>query len=204
MNLPFKVNERERKFLVIGGIAVIAIVLFYAYSWYADFKKRSDDFTDARSIMLEKQLKRISEKDAVEKRFNEFKQELEKQEKAVLQGDKPPIAAAALSNILRDAASSSGVNITMERTMNPYDVHYYLAVPVEIGFTTTTEKLKEFLFRLRSSSFLLVISEIKVRVVNVSNPVDTFTSVVVTGFIKKPAEAEADIKGVAKARKNDT
>jgi len=204
MNLPFKVNERERKFLVIGGIAVIAIALFYAYSWYADFKKRSDDAADAKSIMLEKQLKRISEKDAVEKRFNELRQELEKQEKAVLQGDKPPIAAAALSNILREAASSSGMNITMERTLNPYDVHYYLAVPVEIGFTTTTEKLKELLFKLRSSSFLLTVSEIKIRVVNVSNPVDTFTSLIVTGFIKKPVETETDSKGAAKARKNDT
>ena len=204
MNLPFKVNERERKFLVIGGIAVIAIALFYAYSWYTDFKKRSDDYADAKSIMLEKQLKRISEKDEVQKRFNELKQELERQEKAVLQGDKPPIAAAALSNILREAAASSGVNITMERTLNPYDVHYYLAVPVEIGFTTPTEKLKELLFKLRSSPFLLTVSEIKIRVVNVSNPVDTFTSLIVTGFIKKPAEAETDSKEAAKARKNDT
>jgi Tfp pilus assembly protein PilO len=204
MNLPFKVNDRERKFLVIGGIAVIAIALFYAYSWYADFKKRSDDFSDAKSIMLEKQMRRISEKDAVEKKFNELKQELEKQEKAVLQGDKPPIAAAALSSILRDAASSSGLNITMERTLNPYDVHYYLAVPVEIGFTTTTEKLKELLFKLRSSSFLLTVSQIKIRVVNVSNPVDTFTSLIVTGFIKKPAEEKTGGKEVSKARKNDT
>ena len=204
MNLPFKVNEREKKVLIIGGIAVIAIILFQAYSWYADYTKRSEDFSEAKSIMLEKQLRRISEKDAFENRLNELKQELEKQETAVFQGDKPPIAAAALSDILRDAATSSGFNITMERTINPYDVHYYVAVPVEIGFTTTTENLKELLFKVRTAPFLLTVSEIKIRVVNVGNPVDIYTSLVVTGFIKKPAEAEKEIKEVDKERKYDT
>jgi len=204
MKLPFKVSEREKKFLFIGGIAVIAIVLFYGYSWYADFRKRSEDFADAKSIMLEKQLRRISEKDTFEKQFNDLKQELEKQEKAVLQGEKPPVAAAALSNILREAASSSGFNITMERTLNSHDAHYYVAVPVEIGFTTTTEKLKELLYKLRISPFLLTVSEIKIRVINISNPVDIYTSLIVTGFIKKPAEAEKESKEVNKERKNDT
>jgi Tfp pilus assembly protein PilO len=204
MNLPFKVNEREKKFLVIGGIAVMAIILFQAYSWYADYQKRSEDFSVARSIMLEKQLRRISEKDAFDNKLNELKQELEKQEMAVLQGNKPPIAAAALSDILRDAATSSGVNITMERTINPYDVHYYVAVPVEIGFTTTTERLKELLFKIRTAPFLLNVSEIKIRVVNVGNPLDIYASLVVTGLIKKPAEAEKESKEVNKERKNDT
>lgn len=204
MNLPFKVNEREKKVLIIGGIAVIAIILFQAYSWYADYSKRAEDFSEAKSIMLEKQLRRISEKDAFENKLNEFKQELEKQEIAILQGDKPPIAAAALSDLLRDAATSSGVNITMERTINPYEVHYYLAVPVEIGFTTTTERLKELLFKIRTAPFLLNVSEIKIRVVNVGNPVDVYASLVVTGLIKKPAEAEKESKEVNKERKNDT
>jgi Tfp pilus assembly protein PilN len=204
MKLPFKVNEREKKFLLIGGIAVIAIVLFYGYSWYADFKKRSEDFADAKSIMLEKQLMRISEKDTFEKRLNDLKQELEKQEKAVLQGEKPPVAAAALSNILREAASASGFNITMERTLTSYDAHYYVAVPVEIGFTTTTEKLKELLYKLRISPFLLNVSEIKIRVINTSNPVDIYTSLIVTGFIKKPAGAEKEGKEVNTERENDT
>lgn len=204
MNLPFKVNEREKKFLIIGGIAVIAIVLFHAYSWHADYRKNSEDFTEARSIMLQKQLRRISEKDAFENKLNELKQELEKQELAILPGDKPPIAAAALSNILRDAATSSGFNITMERTINPYDVHYYVAVPVEIGFTTTTERLKELLYKVRAAPFLLNVSEIKIRVINVANPLDIYASLVVTGFIKKPAEAEKESKEVNKERKNDT
>jgi hypothetical protein len=33
---------------------------------------------------------------------------------------------------------------------------------------------------------MLTVSELKIRVTNVSNPKDIYTTVVVTGFIKKP------------------
>jgi len=204
MNLPLKVNEREKKFLVIGGIAVIAIILFQAYSWYADYKGRAEEFTSAKSVMLEKQLRRISEKYTFESRLNQLKQELEKQETAILHGDKPPIAAAALSDILRNAAKSSGVNITMERTMNPSDVQYYMAVPVEIGFNATTERLKELLYKVRTAPFLLTVSDLKIRVVNIGNPVDVYASMIVTGYIRKPAETTKESKEANKERNNDT
>jgi hypothetical protein len=199
MNLLSKIGPREKKFLIIGGIVILSIIIFEGYTWYDEFKKRADDFSDARLVMLDKQLSRISGKDKIEKHLGDLKLELERQEKAILQGDKPPVAAAALSNILSEAASSQGVNIAMERTLNPSDVHSYVAVPVEIGFTTTTEKLKEILYRLRTSPFLLTVSEIKVRVLNVNKPTDIYTSLIVTGYIKKPLEPVQENMGPDKA-----
>ncbi|RJQ50335.1 MAG: hypothetical protein C4538_00200 [Nitrospiraceae bacterium] len=190
MNLLSKISERERKFIIIGVIVVSMIVLFEGYTWYQELRRRADEFTDARLVMLDKQLMKISGKDQIEKRLTEVKQQIENREKAILQGDKPPIAAAALSRIIREAAATQGINIALERTLNPAEIHSYVAVPVEVGFTTTTEKLKEFLYRLRISSYLLNISEIKVRVTNITNPSDIFASVIVIGYIKRPAEEE--------------
>ncbi|MBI5739485.1 MAG: hypothetical protein HZA16_02090 [Nitrospirae bacterium] len=183
-----KISDREKKFLLIGGFAVFAVLIYYAYSMYADYKKRTADFSDARLVMLEKQLKRISGKDDVEKNLEEIRKALEVKEKAVLQGDKPPVAAAELSRLLREAASAQGVNIALERTLNPSDFSYYIAVPVEIGFTATTEKLKGILYSLKISPFLLTVPEIKIRVTNVTKPVDIYTTLVVTGYIKRPSE----------------
>lgn len=208
MRLPFKIKEREKRFLIMGGLVVLAILMFEGYSRYNDYKKMADDTSGTQIVMLEKQLSRISQKDEVEKRLAVLKAELETQEKGVLEGDKPPVAAATLSRVLREAALSNGVNIALERTLNPFDVHQYTAVPIEIGFTTTTEKLKELLYKLRISQYIINISEIKVRVTNISNPADIYTSMVATGFIKKPApvkketpqEKQADETGAA----NDT
>lgn len=203
MNLLSKISSREKKFLIIGGITVLAIIIFQGYSWYEKFNKRVDDFSGARLVMLEKQLGKISAKEESEKRLGEMKKELEGVEKAVLQGDKPPVAAAALSRILREAASAQGVNIALERTLNPSDVHSYVAIPVEIGFTVTTEKLKEILYKLRISPFLLTVSEMKIRVINVTNPTEIYTSLVVTGYIKKQAKAAQKDTGRVKPEEKE-
>ncbi len=80
------------------------------------------------------------------------------------------------------------IDVKLERTLNPVDTDFHLGIPVEIGFKASTEKLKDLLYGLRKSPYLFTVSEIKVRVTNISNPVDVYATLVVTGFIKKPVE----------------
>ncbi len=200
MNLPIKVNEREKKVLIIGGIIVLLIMAFYIFSWYGDTKKSVKDFSDARLFMLRKQIEKISGKDNIQKQFEAVTQELERQEKTLLGGNTPPVAAASLQRFLKDTAASLQIEIKLERTLNPVDGQIYLGIPVEIGFASYTKGLKELLIKLRKSPFLLNVSEIQVRVTNISNPEEIYTTLVVTGFIKK-----AEDKGPAgKEAKNDT
>ncbi len=162
--------------------------MFHVFSWYTDLKKDIKDFSDAKLFVLEKQLNRIAEKDDMQKQVKKIKLELEKQEKAFLRGDKPPVAAAALQKFLKETASSLNIDVKLERTLNPVDTDFHLGIPVEIGFKASTEKLKDLLYGLRKSPYLFTVSEIKVRVTNISNPVDVYATLVVTGFIKKPVE----------------
>ncbi len=200
MNLPVKVNEREKKFLLIGGVVVLLIIVFYLFSWYSDTKKSVNDLSDARLFMLQKQINRISEKDHLRRRLAAVQQGLLRQEKMLLRGNTPPVAAAALQSILKDTASSLNVDVKLERTLNLIDAGYYLGIPVEIGFKASTRELKDILLKLRKSPFLLTVSEIKVRVTNISKPDDVYTTLVVTGFIKKAEEKETS----GKEAKNDT
>ncbi|MBI4847025.1 MAG: hypothetical protein HY808_00405 [Nitrospirae bacterium] len=207
MKLPFTIKEREKKFLMIGGIAVLAIIIFNTYTWYSDLKKSADEAADNKRFMLEKQLNRMAGKNEVEKKVNAFKIELEGQEKLLLQGEKPPVAAAELQRILKEAAMSLSIGIASERTLNPVEEGPYLGVPVEVGFSASTEKLKDFLLKVRTTPFLIKVSDMKIRVTNISNPTDVFTTLVVTGFIKKPQEAETkgreEKKEVKKEAKNE-
>lgn len=188
MNLPFKVNERERKFLVVGGIILMLITAYYIVSWYGETKNNIKEYSDAKIFMLQKQINKISEKEYIEKRYNAVKQALEKQESMLLSGTTPPVAAAALQKFLKETASSLRIDVKLEKALNPVDTEYYLAVPVEIGFTASTRELKDLLVKLRNSSFLLNVAELKVRVTNISKPEDIYTTLVVTGFIKKTPE----------------
>ncbi len=186
MKLPFKVNEREKRFLIFGGIAVILIIMFPFLTWYSDIKDEVKDVSDTRIFMLEKQLRKIADKEYMNKRLEKIKTELEKGENVFLMGEKPPVAAAELQKFLKERAVSLNINVKQERTLSAVDTGAYIGVPIEIGFTATTEKLKNLLVELRKSRLLLTVSEIKIKVTNVRKPSDVHATLTVTGFIKKP------------------
>jgi hypothetical protein len=194
MNLPFKVNERERKYLIYGGVIVVLIMAFYIISWYTDLRSGIDDISEAKSMMIEKQLGKIAQKDSIIKRAAATRKEIERQEKALLKGGKPPVAAAALQRALKEMASSLSIDIKLERTVNPVDADIYLGIPVEIGFKASTVDLKSLLVKISKSPYLLMVSEMKVRVTNISRPEDVYTTLVVTGFIKKLPKENEEMK----------
>ena len=199
MKLPFNVSEREKKYLVFAGVAVVLMLLYQLFSWYSNVKENVSDISDMKWTMLKKQLNHLSKKDDVEKRAKILLQELEIQEKTFLRGNKPPVAAATLQKFLKDSASSLAINVKLERTLNPVETEYYLGIPVEIGFTASTTKLKDLLVRIKKSKSMLIITEVKVKVTNVRDPVDIYTTLIVTGFIKKPEIKMQDEKKVKNA-----
>jgi hypothetical protein len=199
MKLPFNVSEREKKYLIFAGVAVVLMLLYQLFSWYGNVRANVEDISDMKWTMLKKQLNRLSKKDDVEKRAKTLVQELQIREKTFLSGNKPPVAAATLQKFLKDSASSLAINVKLERTLNPVETEYYLGIPVEIGFTASTTKLKDLLVRIRKSRTMLIITEVKVKVTNVRDPVDIYTTLIVTGFIKKPEIKMQDEKKVKNA-----
>lgn len=195
MNLPFKISEREKKYLVYGGIVVVVILGFHLFTEYSGLRKEVRDIADTKLFALEKQLGKIAAKDEMQARLDTIREDLKKQERSFLRGDKPPVAAAALQKFLKDSASSLNIEVKLERTLGPVDAGLYLGVPVEIGFTASTRKFRDLLVELRKSRLLLTVTEIKVRVTNISNPIDIYTTLVVTGFIKKPEAKNNKGKG---------
>lgn len=193
-----RISERERKFIVVGGIAVFLIIVYYVYGLYSDFKTQAEEYSGTRVLMLEKQLAKLADSEDLEKRAGEIRKEVARHEKLFLRGDKAPVAAAELQKTIKDIASSLGIEIRLERALNPVDEDYFMSVPVEIGFTSSTARLKNLLERLRGTPFLINIAEMKVRVLNVSKAKDINVTLVVSGYIKKPG----DDKNGSKEAKN--
>lgn len=198
MGFSFKVSEREKKFIITGGIAVLLILIYYVYGIYTDKKQLVLNYSDTRVMMFQKQLNKIAGSEGLQNQLDELQRELAKQERLFLTGDKAPVAAAELQKTLKDISSSLNIEISLERALNTLKSDYFIGIPVEIGFTTSTAKLKTLLERLRKSAFLLVVSEMKVRVTNVSKPEEISVTLVVTGLIRKPDDTEIkEVKSAA-------
>lgn len=194
LNIPIKVNEREKKFLIIGGTAVLFILAFLLFTWYGDTKDRLKDFSDDKYFILQKQLDRMAESKNIDNKAKKVEAELNRLENTLLKGNTPPVAAAALQKFLKDTAAISNIDVKLERTLNPVVLENYLGIPVEIGFSTSTKSLQDLMVRLRKSAFLLTVSEIKIRVTNISKPEEIYTTLVVTGFIRNTKENDMNNK----------
>ncbi len=192
MNIPFRIKPREKKVLLIGGVIVILIAVYQLYAWYSGMRVSAGDYIESRQINLEKQFKKISEKDSIQKELAIVSSELKELEGGLLPGDKPPVAAARIQGILKEMASSVEVEITQEKALTPVDKGLYLAIPVETGFTATTEKLTKILYKIMESRYILTVSELRIIVKNVRDPSDVYATIVINGFIKKPEPGAGD------------
>jgi hypothetical protein len=195
MELPFKINLREKRFLVIGGVLVFLIILYRLAVWHDDISTGIKDVTDAKLIMLEKQSDNLSKMALLQEGLDSLRKGALNQDKSLLKGDKPPVAAAELQSILKGILSSLNIEIRSERTLTPVEAGFYLGVPVEIGLISDTAKLKGFLYRLKRSRVLLTVSELRVRVTNLTNPENSYVTLVITGFIKAPPDEETAKRG---------
>jgi len=180
-----RLKPREKRFLLTGGIIILVIIAYQAAIWYSGIRSSMKEQIEINQATLQKQLNKISTKGEIEKKLETISTEIKELEKGLISADKPPLAAAEIQRSLKDIALSLGIDIKSEKALNPVDTGFYLAVPVEIGFTATTARLKDMLYRIKTSPLLFTISSMKLRVMNINNPVDVYATLVVQGFIKK-------------------
>ena len=64
---------------------------------------------------------------------------------------------------LEDLASSSGVELTSVRPLDPLEAERYEVLPIEIGFQAGYKKLLDFLFNTKKSPALLAVHSLEVR-----------------------------------------
>jgi len=95
MNIPIKIGQREKKFLIAGGIIVFLIFAYQFGVWYKNFRVSSKEYIESRQITLQKQLNKILQKAKIKNNFEAADTELKELEKGLVSGDTPPVAAAA-------------------------------------------------------------------------------------------------------------
>lgn len=188
MKIPIKIKPREKKTLIAGGLVAAAIMAYQIFVWYGEFKNTIQEYSDANRMKLEKQFDKISGKDILAKKLESAGAQLKQIETGLITGDTPPVAAAEIQKVLNETAESLSIEIKSERALTPVEAGAYIRIPVEIGFVAPTSKLKSMLYKISASQSLFVVSDLNVRVINITKPLDSYTTMVVSGFIKKPAD----------------
>ena len=95
----------------------------------------------------------------------------------------PAVAASELQKLTKDMAAQANTEIRSERILPPVERGELLEIPVEIAVSGEIRQLVDLLSRLEAAPKLLTVQDLRVRVVNVSQPKELLATLTISGYI---------------------
>lgn len=184
------VTARERRLLLLTGLLVVGAAIYLLV--LEPTRERGEQLQAllaARERLLLKQEGLRARRAAYVAERQSLEAELGRLREGLLPADKPAVAASTLQQQIKAMAEQSGVEIRSEKILPPVAHGAYLEIPLELTMASQVRPLSRFLHRLDGAANLLTVSDLKVRVLSVSQPRELLTTLTVSGYIR-PAVVE--------------
>jgi len=183
-------SHRERA-LIAGSILVVGVVI--AWRFVVDPIRQQNttaaELVPARERTLARRQDLIAKKPSIVRELEQVNGRIEQLSTRFLAAAAPPVAASELQKIAKETASGAGMEVRSERILPPVERGEILEIPIEIAVSGEIRNLVDLLTRLEGVPRLLVVQDVKIRVMNVAQPKDLLATVTLAGFIM-PAKAK--------------
>ena len=93
------------------------------------------------------------------------------------------MAASELQKLVKDMAAQASTEVRSERILPPVERSEVLEIPVEIAVSGEIRQFVDLLARLDGAQKLLTVQDLRVRVVNVSQPKELLATLTISGYI---------------------
>jgi Tfp pilus assembly protein PilO len=177
-------SRRERT-IIAAGLAVGVVIGGWSFvvEPILETTRRAGDLVPAREEVLQKKRDLIARKGVIEAELRSTTERLNALSARFLTSATPAVAASELQKIVKDMAAQANTEVRSERILPPAERGELLEIPVEIAVSGEVRQLVDLLARLDSAPKLLTIQDVRVRVVNVSQPKDLLTTLTLSGYI---------------------
>jgi type II secretory pathway component PulM len=177
-------SRRERTIVVVGvvGLALVLGWLFVVEP-LTERTRLTAELVPGRSQVLSRRLDLLARKDTIAKDLETTTADIEKMSGRFLAEAAPAVAASELQKLTKDMAAQANTEIRSERILPPVERGEILEIPVEIAVSGEIRQLVDLLAKLEGAQKLLTVQDLRVRVVNVSQPKELLATLTVSGFI---------------------
>jgi len=184
-------SRRER---MLVGLAVIAAVILggwlYVIEPILERSRSAAELVPTRQQVLQQRRDLITRHAAITAELDATMKRFDKLSEGFLTAGTPAVAASELQKIVKDMAAQARTEVRSERILPPADRGELLEIPVEIAVACEIRQLVDLLARLDSAPKLLPVQELKIRVVNMTQPKDLLVTLTVSGFVLPAAPAK--------------
>ena len=177
-------SKRERTIVGVGVLGLVGGLLWvFVVDPAAESGKVTTELIPSRTQVLTRRLDLLARKDAITKDLETTNTEIEQVSARFLTEASPAVAASELQKLTKDMAAQANTEIRSERILPPVERGELLEIPVEIAVSGEIRQLVDLLAKLEAAPKLISVQDLRVRVVNVSQPRELLATLTVSGFI---------------------
>ena len=177
-------SRRERVLIVLSVLVLGVLGLWeFVVQPIRDENRIAAELLPVRERTLQRRQELIARKTSITAELAQVNARLDEQSARFLESAAPPVAASELQKIAKDMATAAGMEVRSERILPPVERGELLEIPVEIAVSGQIRNLVDLLSNLDAAPKLVIVQDVKVRVMNVAQPKDLLTTVTLTGFI---------------------
>ena len=183
--MTIKIGQRDKKFLVGGGIFVTCYLLFLfviqpAYEKQASINKKIEN----KINFIEKYYEVLNQTSHYQAKKTANKNIKSILQKKFLAEKEPGLAAAGLQKLLQ-GFSNGIVTIKKTRVEKPKFISGILAISIEVTVRSNLKNLALFLMRIENHQKFLIVEEFLSKRINKQEPEDLQTRLLISGFINE-------------------
>jgi Tfp pilus assembly protein PilO len=177
-------SRRERTLI---GLAIVVLVVVGGWEFIIDpireRNRAAEDLVPAREQLFAQRRDLVARKEQIAAELGALNARLETLSTRFLTAATPAVAASELQKMAKDMAAQAGTEIRSERILTPVERGELLEIPIEVAVSGEIRQLVDLLTRLEGAPKLLTVQDLKVRVVNVSQPRDLLATLTLSGYI---------------------
>jgi Tfp pilus assembly protein PilO len=177
-------SRRERSLITLGGLVALLIIGWEGIVQPIRERQRvASELAPLREQVLARRQELIGRKAAIAAELEATNARLDALGARFLPGATPAVAASELQNLVKEMAAQAATEVRSERILPPVERAEMLEIPLEITVSGDIRQLVDLLARLERAPKLLAVQDLKVRVVNISQPKDLLATLTLSGFI---------------------
>jgi type II secretory pathway component PulM len=177
-------SRRERTIVVVGVAGLVLVMgWLFVVEPLVERMRLTAELVPSRSQVLARRMDLLARKDGITKELETINADIEKSSERFLTEAAPAVAASELQKLTKDMAAQANTEIRSERILPPVERGELLEIPVEIAVSGEIRQLVDLLAKLEATQKLLTVQDLRVRVVNVSQPKELLATLTVSGFI---------------------
>ena len=177
-------SRRERTIVAVGVVGLVLVLgWLFVVEPLIERARLTAELVPSRSQILSRRLDLLARKDAITRELETTNADIARLSERFLTEAAPAVAASELQKLTKDMAAEASTEIRSERILPPVERGELLEIPVEIAVSGEIRQLVELLAKLDASQKLLTVQDLRVRVVNVSQPRELLATLTVSGLI---------------------